>query len=72
MLHILLLPYCCLFVRSRFWIEVLTLTLGQSLTASPKTMTVLESQLRGLGHTFVGEESAEQKSEEGALTRENT
>ena len=34
-------------------------------------MSVLESQLRGLGHTFGGEESAEQKSEEAAETREN-
>ena len=34
-------------------------------------MSVLEPQLRGLGHTFGGEESVEQKSEEGAETREN-
>ena len=62
--------YFGLFVRSRLGIGVLTLTLGQSLTASPKTMSVLESQLRDLGHTFGGEESAEQKSAAGAETRE--
>ena len=33
-------------------------------------MSVLESQLRDLGHTFGGEESAEQKSAAGAETRE--
>jgi len=33
-------------------------------------MSVLEPQLRGLGHTFGGEESAEQKSAAGAETRE--
>ena len=38
MVHIMLLPYCCLFVRSCFGLEILTLTLGQSLTSSPKTM----------------------------------
>ena len=38
MVHILLLPYCCLFVRSCFGIEIIILTLGQSLTSSPKTM----------------------------------
>ena len=66
-LQSLLLTCCCLFVRSRFWIKVLSLILGLSLTASFKTMSVwnlLESQ-------FGGEESAEQQSEEGAETREN-
>ena len=33
-------------------------------------MSVVESQLRGLGHTLGGEESAEQKSAAGAETRE--
>ena len=62
--------YFGLFVRSRLWTDVLTLTPGQSLPASPKTMSVVESQLRGLGHTSGGDESAEQKSAAGAETRE--
>ena len=62
--------YFGLFVRSRYWIDELTLTPGQSPTASPKTMSVVESQLRGLGHTSGGEESAEQKSAAAAETRE--
>ena len=46
-----------------FWIKVLTLTLGHSRKVFPETMSVLESQVRGLGDTSGGEARAEQKSE---------
>ena len=71
MLHTLLLRYCCYFVRIPFWIKVLTLTLGHSRTVFPETMSILESQVRGLGDTSGGEASAKQKSEGGAGTQNN-
>ena len=73
------LPVCVLvvlqsliwsFCSQPFWIDVLTCTLGQSLTASPKTMSVWSLIESRQSPTVGEEESAEQKSEEGAETRE--
>ena len=48
--HIALAIIVVFLSEAVLWLKVLILTLGPALTVSSRTMSVLESQFRGLGH----------------------